>query len=171
MNGIPRKGAKRAAGVALLPVLVLLTAAAKAEVPGAPTALAVYSTTSGELEARWSSSDFASTSSYKVQWKSGSQEYDSARQDSIDPATSVVVWQSNTSSQRYKHVITGLTDGDEYTVRVIATNTEGGNSSSSETTGTPQSTPGQAPAFIENEVVKIHESSFPWLREMQHPFR
>jgi hypothetical protein len=72
---------------------------------------------------------------------------------------------SSQTSQRHKHTITGLTNGAEYTVRVIATNAGGDSGPSPEATGTPQSTPGQPRLFVDNEVVKIHENSFPWLRE------
>ena len=77
-----------AVSVSFAPLVVLLTAVtAEAAAPGAPTSLAVYSTGSEDLEARWPSSDFAATTGYKVQWKSGSQEYDASRQASADPAT------------------------------------------------------------------------------------
>ncbi len=132
--------------------------------PDAPTAVAVYSVESEKLEVRWSSSD-ASTTSFKVQWKSGSEEFDSSRQLSSDPATSIESAQSTSAGDRYKAVLTGLTDGTEYTVRVIAANANGGSDASGEATGTPQSTPGQSREFVENEVVEILESSFPWLRE------
>ena len=158
--------AKPTVSVLLALLLVPLTVVTlEAALPGAPTSLAVYSIRSGGLEARWSSSDFAATNGYKVQWKSGDQEYDSSRQTSIDPTTSRVDAYRNESFRRYKHTITGLTNGTGYTVRVIATNTDGDSNPSSETTGTPQSTPGQAPLFIENEVVKISEGSYPWLRD------
>ena len=62
-------------------------------------------------------------------------------------------------------IITGLTDGAEYTVRVIAVNANGDSDPSATATGTPASQPGQAREFWENEVVKIFESSSPWLRE------
>ena len=42
--------------------------------PDAPTAAAVYSTISTNLEVRWSSSDFADTTGFKVQWKSGAED-------------------------------------------------------------------------------------------------
>ena len=132
--------------------------------PDAPTAVAVYSVESEKLEVRWSSSD-ASTTSFKVQWKSGSEEFDSSRQLSSDPATSIESEQSTSAGDRYKAVLTGLTDGTEYTVRVIAANANGDSDASGEATGTPQSTPGQSREFVENEVVEILESSFPWLRE------
>ncbi len=126
--------------------------------------MAVYSISTGELEVRWSSSDYEATTGFEVQWKSGSEVFGSSREASVDPTTSVVVGSSTTSTKRYKHTITGLTDGTEYTVRVIATNTHGDSDPSSTATGTPQSTPGQVGAFIENEVVKSHEGSYPWLR-------
>ena len=69
---------------------------------------------------------------YKVQWKSGSEDYDgsagSTRQAEItDPASRT-------------HTITGLTDGVEYTVRVIAVNDVGDGPPSDEATGTPRET-------------------------------
>ena len=69
---------------------------------------------------------------YRVQWKSGSEDYDgsagSTRQAEItDPASRT-------------HTITGLTDGVEYTVRVIAVNDVGDGPPSDEATGTPRET-------------------------------
>ena len=69
---------------------------------------------------------------YKVQWKSGSEDYDgsagSTRQAEItDPASRT-------------HTITGLTDGVEYAVRVIAVNEVGDGPPSDEATGTPGET-------------------------------
>ena len=134
--------------------------------PDVPEAVTVYSYGTGKLEVRWSSSDYAATTGFGVQWKSGTDGYDSTnRQDLADPTTSGVLASSSATSWRYKHTITGLTDGTEYTVRVIATNAGVDSSPSPEATGTPQSTPGQPKAFIENEVIKIHESDFPWLRQ------
>ena len=133
--------------------------------PLAPELVAVYSTTDGELEVRWSSSDFAATTGFKVQWKSGTEEYDTSRQELADPATSLVTASSTEAARRYKHTITRLTNGIEYTVRVLAADTAGDSDPSPEAAGTPQSTPGQGLAFIENEVVTIHEDAFPWLRD------
>ena len=133
--------------------------------PGNPGLMAVYSTTDNELEVRWSSSDHAATTEFKVHWKSGAQDYDATRQALVDPATSLVPGSSTASSKRYKHTITGLTNGVEYTVRVVATNSAGDSRPSPEATGTPQSEPRQAHLFIKNEVVNIHEGAFPWLRD------
>ncbi len=140
-------------------------ASAQAEAPDAPPAVAVYSIESQKLEVRWSTSDAASTTSFKIQWKSGSEEFDSSRQLSSDPATSIEIDQSTSAGDRYVDTLTGLTDGAEYTVRVIATNANGDSDPSATATGTPASQPGQAREFWENEVVTIFESSSPWLRE------
>ena len=140
-------------------------ASAQTDVPDAPTAVAVYSIESQKLEVRWSTSDAASTTSFKIQWKSGSEEFDSSRQLSSDPATSIEIDQSTSAGDRYMDIIAGLTDGAEYTVRVIAVNANGDSDPSATATGTPASEPGQAREFWENEVVKVFESSSPWLRE------
>ena len=139
---------------------------AQTDLPDAPTDVAVYTYSSGKLEVRWSSTDAESTDSFKIQWKSGSEEFDSSRQNSVDPATWREPLQSTSAGERYKYRISGLTNGAEYTVRVIATNTNGDSDPSDEETGTPQSSPGQEREFIENEVIELFESSAPWLREV-----
>ena len=109
-------------------VVLLTVVTAEAAAPAAPTSVAVYSTEAEELEVSWSSSDFAATIGYKVQWKSGTEDYAALRQASADPATSLVASSSSTTTRRYEHAISGLTDGTEYTVQVIATNSEGDSS-------------------------------------------
>ncbi len=109
-------------------VVLLTVVMAEAAAPGAPTSVAVYSTEAEELEVSWSSSDFAATIGYKVQWKSGTEDYAALRQASADPATSLVAASSSTTTRRNEHATSGLTDGTEYTVQVIATNSEGDSS-------------------------------------------
>ena len=142
---------------------------AQGDPPDAPTDVAVYIYASQKLEVRWSSPDAADTTSFKIQWKSGSQGFDSSRQLTSDPATKKVALQSTSTVERYADTITGLTDDTEYTVRVLATNANGDSAPSSEVTGTPTDEPhldtGQAGEFIENEVVKLFEGSHSWLRE------
>ena len=145
---------------------------AQTDVPDAPTDVAVYTYKSQQLEVRWSSSDAASTTSFKVQWKSGSEEFSSSRQISIDPATRKVDLQSTSTVERYVSRMSRLYNGSEYTVRVIATNANGDSDPSEEATGTPYPTHlqvmpfiEQVKPFIEREVIELFENSHPWLRE------
>ena len=87
----------------------------------------------GEIDGKGTHGDGGSPiTGYKVQWKSGSEDYDgsagSTRQAEItDPASRT-------------HTITGLTDGVEYAVKVIAVNDVGDGPPSDEATGTPRET-------------------------------
>ena len=148
-------------------------AGAQAPKPETPTAVAVYSivtgntfvTVSDELEVRWSSSD-STVTDFKIQWKSGEQEYESSRQDQVQTSAAIESLSSTESSKRYKHTIDELTEGTEYTVRVIATNAGGDSDPSSEVTGTPDAAVGlSALAFIENEVLDIYADAYPWLQD------
>ena len=79
----------------------------------------------GQLVVSWTAVDNAT--GYRVQWKSGGQNYNTTdRQFTV------------TSSSTTSHTIIGLTNGTEYTVQVIATRT-GANDGppSEEMTGTP----------------------------------
>ena len=73
---------------------------------------------------------------YKVQWKSGDASYDGSA-DSTRQA------EIKHSGSEQTHTISGLTNGTEYTVRVIAHNAAGEGPASAEVTATPQ-----APNFI-----------------------
>ena len=109
--------------------------AAETAVPDAPQSLNVSPDDTGTLDVSWeapASDGGSDITGYKVQWKSGSEDYDgsagSTRQAEItDPASRT-------------HTITGLTDGVEYTVRVIAVNDVGDGPPSDEVTGTPRET-------------------------------
>ena len=87
---------------------------------------------------------------YAVQWKSGSESYSAARQETADydAGTDTV---SNTeisyASGEFSYDITGLTNGREYTVQVFAKNVSG-NGSSAEEMGTPSTTPQSPPANV-----------------------
>ena len=102
-------------------------------------------------------------SSFKVQWKSGSQEYDATRQAVLapEPVTANVAYYAFMPS----HDITGLTNDVEYTVRVMATNAGGDGSPSQEQTATPGKKSEQLRQYIEDEIVEEHETSHPWLRQ------
>ena len=109
--------------------------AAETAVPDAPQSLNVSPDDTGTLDVSWeapASDGGSDITGYKVQWKSGSEDYDgsagSTRQAEItDPASRT-------------HTITGLTDGVEYAVRVIAVNDVGDGPPSDEATGTPRET-------------------------------
>ena len=70
---------------------------------------------------------------YTVQWKSGSQSFG-------DPSR-----EHTTGASAATYVITGLTNGTEYTVRVIAVNAVGDGPPSSEKTATPVGPPDAPP--------------------------
>ena len=80
-----------------------------------PQALTATAGGAGELVVSWRAPLYTrapGTNAYVVQWKSGDEEYNTARQ-ALVPKTN---W-SNAS-----HTITGLTSGTDYTVRVAAVN-------------------------------------------------
>ena len=134
------------------------TAAVEAAVPDAPRNLtvAVPDGREGSLEVSWSAPPGgAAVTGYKVQWKSGSEDYDgtasSTRQATVtDPAN-------------LTYTITGLTNGVAYTVRVIAVNAAGDGTASGETTGSPLSLVSQLRHFIENDIVAVYGAAHPWL--------
>ena len=134
--------------------------------PEAPESVHVYVYVTGKLEVRWSSADFDSVTAFKVQWRSGDQEWDASRSDEVDPATAQVQWSSTQDSRRYRHALDGLTNATEYEVRVLASNQGVDGSPSDVAAGTPQSdsTHDQAADFIENELISVHEDASPWLR-------
>ena len=78
-----------------------------------------------QLAVNWTAVDNAT--GYKVQWKSGSQNYNTgSRQSTV------------TSGTTTSHTITGLVNGTEYTVRVSATRTDANDGPpSAEAKGTP----------------------------------
>ena len=78
-----------------------------------------------QLAVNWTAVDNAT--GYKVQWKSGSQGYNTGNRQS-----------TVTSGSTTSHTITGLANGTEYTVRVSATRTGANDGpASAEKTGTP----------------------------------
>ena len=91
-----------------------------------------------QLEVLWT--EVSNAGGYKVQWKSGDQDYDDSRQTAI------------TGRDTVSHSIAGLTAGTEYTVRVIATReyAEDG-APSGEATGTPKAEPPAQVSGIEVE--------------------
>ena len=102
----------------------------------------------GQLELSWSV--LSEADGYKVQWKSGDEEYDESRQAAISGGEAV------------SYTITGLTAGTEYTVRVIATKQDNDGPPSEEVTGVPLSAP---PAQVTglNITVGVEQLDVSWV--------
>ena len=108
------------------------TGTPKQSPPGAPGGVTV-TPGMGQLAVSWTAA--ANADGYKVQWKSGAQAYDAARQATVGSGTS--------------HAITGLSAGTEYTVRVVATRSNADDGpASAERTGTPRAAPPGAPGGV-----------------------
>ena len=124
-------------GLALLlaPVAAGTASATEADVPEAPRHLRVSPGESGELVVSWeapTADGGSAISGYKVQWKSGSEDYDGA------PGS---IRQATTGNDPLTYTISDLKNGTEYTVRVIATNGAGDGAPSAEATATPRPPP------------------------------
>ena len=107
------------------------TAAVAAAVPGAPASLRVSVNDTGKLDLSWEAPETDGGSAvigYKVQWKEAVDSWDTPA-DVSEAAVTVT-----------SHTITGLTDGVEYTFRMIAVNLEGDSSASEDESGTPRET-------------------------------
>ena len=108
-----------------------------ADPPEAPRGLRVYPGGSEELVASWRAPYAAAGSpitEYRVQWKSGSEDYD----DSASSTRQAVI----ADTARPTYTIRGLRSGTEYTVRVIATNIAGDGPPSLEESATTRSESG-----------------------------
>ena len=102
---------------------------APAPVPGSPTGLQVALHESGQLLASWNAPGSGATpTGYTLQWKESGDDW--ADQDDV----------SGAGVTGTSHIITGLTDGTEYAVRVIATTDGADSEPSGEVTATPRET-------------------------------
>ena len=98
------------------------------EVPGAPRNLSVALAENGELTLSWEPPDSdggAKVTGYRVEWKSDDEDYGPPRQAVVDSLS---------------HRITGLTNGSDYKLRVLAVNRKGEGPASDEVTGSPRDT-------------------------------
>ena len=97
--------------------------------PGVPQGLDVALQQSGKLKATWTAPKSGpAPEGYTIQWKASGDDW--AGQDAV--------FQANVRG--LSHVITGLTDGTEYAVRVIANGDDANSGPSGEVTATPAET-------------------------------
>ena len=99
--------------------------------PGVPGHLNTFPHDAGALDVYWeapASDGGSDITGYKVQWKESADSWDTPADVSEATASGTI------------HTITGLTDGVEYSVRVLATNGVGDSPPSFEQTGTPRET-------------------------------
>ena len=120
-------------------------------VPEAPTNAAVTAAGSGKLTMSWQEPYDGGwpIQGYKVQWKSGTQEYSSSRQAVVTHISNPVLVKT----------ISGLTNDESHTLRVLAYNHNGGGTAA-ETTATPTATDTTAPTLL---LARLHEEHS-WLR-------
>ena len=100
--------------------------------PGAPGHLNVFPHDTGTLDVYWhapASDGGSAITGYKVQWKETADSWNTEADVSEATVTGTT------------HTFTGLTEGVEYTVRVMAVNDVGEGAPSSEASGTPQEEP------------------------------
>ena len=122
--------------------------AAETAAPDAPRSLNVSQDDTGTLDVSWeapASDGGSAITGYKVQWKRVGDSWD----------TPADVFEETVS--RMTHTITGLTDGVEYAVRVIAVNDVGDGPPSDEATGTPRETtpPELATATVDGRTLTL----------------
>ena len=105
--------------------------------PGVPNSLNVARHESGKLLASWNAPDSGpAPTGYTVQWKESGDDWDDA--DDVSEA----------SVKGTTHVITGLTDGVQYAVRVVANNGDAESAPTGEVTATPQETTPPSPSSV-----------------------
>ena len=112
-------------------------------VPGAPANVNAAPAGSGKLAVSWSApaSDGGSPiEGYRIQWKSDSQQYDTSRQSTVAHV-----------AETHAHAIAGLTNGKEYSIRIVPYN-QNGDGASTEVEATPSATDVTPPAFLEATV-------------------
>ena len=117
-----------------------------AQTPGSPDSLQVVRHESGQLTASWAAPDSGlDPTGYTLQWKESGADW--AAQEAVSEA----------SVKGISHVITGLTDGVEYAVRVFAYNGDAGSNPSGEITATPQETipPSLSSAVVDGAALTV----------------
>ena len=127
--------------------------------PGGPQSVVVSPGGIQELEVSWEAPSDVSGSpvtGYKVQWKSGDQDYDSSRE-------AVVTGLS--------HTVSDLTEDVQHIVRVVTVHGDQDGSASPGVSATPLSGEKTLLRFIENDIVATYGADYPWLRTVLEVLR
>ena len=114
-------------------------------VPGAPISLTAVPAGDERVAVSWEApaSDGGSfLHGYKVEWKSGSEEYDQSRRKSVR-----FHYRDSARPSHVSETIGGLTNGVEYAIRVVAYN-RNGDGAEAEVTATPSATDAVAPELL-----------------------
>ena len=134
-------------------------------VPEAPINVYLSGWDDGELTIGWKPpllDGGSEITGYRVQWRSGSKQWDSVRQSELLDH----VPDDERNGFPIKHTITGLTNGVEYTVRVLAYNEHGAGHPSFEFEAVPSSLQDELRDRIENNILGRYGDSSPWLRQV-----
>ena len=119
-------------------------------VPEAPASVAATAVGAGKLTMSWPETPDDGGSpieGYKVQWKSGTEDFGPSRQAVVTDLTD------------RQHTISGLTNDVSHTLRVLAYN-QNGDGAASEVTATPTATDTTAPTLL---LARLHEQ-YSWVR-------
>ena len=129
-----------------------------AQTPGSPNSLKVVRHESGKLMATWAAPDSGSDpTGYTLQWKEAGDGWET--QDSVSQA----------DVKGISHLITGLTDGVEYAVRVIASKDDSESAPSGEVTATPRETTPPSPSSVSVNGATLTVTFDEALAEVQAP--
>ena len=119
-------------------------------VPEAPANVAATAVGAGKLTVSWQEPPDDGGSpieGYKIQWKTGTQEYASSRQSVVTDLTKVV----------QVRTISGLTNDESHTIRVLAYNGDG-DGATAEVTATPTAMDTSAPVLL------LARFDYAWIR-------
>ena len=117
-------------------------------VPQAPGNVAASGVVNGRLSVSWNApgdDGGAPVEGYKIQWKSGSQDYDTSRRSSRQARLD--------DPNDRRHLLEGLDTGTEYTVRVVAYNKHGDGALTGEVSANASGVDGTAPTLTNATVV------------------
>ena len=129
-----------------------------AQTPGSPNSLKVVRHESGKLMATWAAPDSGSDpTGFTLQWKEAGDGWET--QDSVSQA----------DVKGTSHLITGLTDGVEYAVRVIASKDDSESAPSGEVTATPRETTPPSPSSVSVNGATLTVTFDEALAEVQAP--